>query len=171
MSPEYYFEKSIRIINTKNLQPDSAIRKIKKYDIQFFPEGGNLVRQIESKVGFRITDAYGIGLECEGLLMNQNGDTILKFQPLHMGLGNFVFTPATGQSYKALIRFPHGETITKELPAAYASGYVISLSKNQASQVALNVRVSDDMEDEDIFLVVHGQRSILPAKTGRLDQS
>ena len=166
--PEYYFEKSIRIINTKNLQPDSAIRKIKKYDIQFFPEGGNLVRQIESKVGFRITDAYGIGLECEGLLMNQNGDTILKFQPLHMGLGNFVFTPSTGQSYKALIRFSHGETITKELPAAYASGYVISLSKNQASQVALNVRVSDDMDDEDIFLVVHGQRSILPAKTGRL---
>ncbi len=166
--PEYYFEKPIRIINTKNLQPDSTFRKIKKYDIQFFPEGGNLVRQIESKVGFRITDAYGRGLECEGLLMNQNGDTILKFQPLHMGLGNFIFTPATGQSYKALIRFPQGETITKELPAAYASGYVISLSKNHSSQVTLNVRVSEDMEDEDIYLVVHGQRSILPAKSGRL---
>ncbi len=166
--PEYYFEKAIRIINTKNLQADSTLRKIKKYDVQFFPEGGNLVRQVESKVGFRVTDAYGRGLQCEGLLMNQNGDTILKFQPLHMGLGNFVFTPVTGQSYKALIRFPDGETITKELPTAYASGYVISLLKNQASKITLNVRVSDDMEDEDIYLVVHGQRSILPGKSGRL---
>jgi hypothetical protein len=168
-SPEYFFEKAIRIINTKNLQSDSTLRKIKKYDVQFFPEGGNLVRQVESKVAFRITDSYGRGLPCDGLLMNQNGDTILRFQPLHMGLGNFVFTPATGQTYKALIRFPQGETVTKELPAAYESGYVINLSKNQASQIALNVQVSEDMEDQDIYLVIHGQHSILPAKSGRLN--
>ena len=168
-SPEYFFEKTIRIINTKNLQTDSTLRKIKKYDVQFFPEGGNLVRQVESKVAFRITDSYGRGLPCDGILMNQTGDTILRFQPLHMGLGNFVFTPATGQTYKALIRFPQGETVTKELPAAYASGYVISLVKNQASRIALNVHASDDMEDQDIYLVVHGQHTVLPAKSGRLN--
>ncbi|HEV3221955.1 MAG TPA: hypothetical protein VGZ90_03715 [Puia sp.] len=166
--PEYFFEKAIRIINTKNLQADSTLRKIKKYDVQFFPEGGNLVQQVESKVAFRITDAYGRGLEYEGLLMNLNGDTILRFQPSHKGLGNFVFTPAAGQSYKALVRFPQGESITKDLPSAYTSGYVISLSKNQSSKIVLNVHVSDDMEDQDIYLVIHGQRSILPAKSGRL---
>ncbi|HEY4937152.1 MAG TPA: hypothetical protein VII44_11255, partial [Puia sp.] len=166
--PEYFFEKAIRIINPKNLQPDSTIAKIKKYDIQFFPEGGNLVQQIETKVGFRITDGYGRGLACEGLLMNQNGDTVLRFQPLHKGLGNFIFTPAVGQSYKALIRFPQGESVIKELPPAYSSGYVINLSKNQASQVVVTVHISADLDDQDIFVIVHGQHSILPVKTGRL---
>ncbi len=67
--PEYFFEKAIRIINhERTCKPDSTIAKIKKYDVQFFPEGGNLVQQIESKVGFRITDAYGRGLECDGLI-------------------------------------------------------------------------------------------------------
>jgi hypothetical protein len=166
--PEYFFEKAIRIINPKNLKTDSTIAKIKKYDVQFFPEGGNLVQKIESKVGFRITDAYGMGLECDGLIMNQAGDTVLKFRPLHMGLGNFVFTPELGQSYKALVRFPHGETITKELPAAYASGYTINLSRNQSSQIVATVHASGDLNDQDIFVVVHGQHNRLPVKNGKL---
>ena len=114
--PEYFFEKAIRIINPANLQPDSSITKLKRYDIQFFPEGGNLVQNIQGKVAFRITDAYGRGLECEGFLLNAAGDTVLNFHPLHLGLGNFFFTPAEGQSYKALIRFPHGEEVTRDLP-------------------------------------------------------
>jgi len=97
-SPDYYFEKPIRIINPQNLQPDPALSKTKHYDIQFFPEGGNLVQQLESRVGFRITDAFGKGLECEGIILNSKGDTILKFSPLAMGLGNFIFTPVAGES-------------------------------------------------------------------------
>jgi hypothetical protein len=166
--PEYFFEKPIRIINTKNLIPDSTYTKIKKYDIQFFPEGGNLLQEIQSKVGFRITDVFGKGLECNGLLINQNGDTVLRFQPLHKGLGNFDFTPVAGQSYKAIIRFPNGESITKELPSVYASGYAVSLSKNQGSQVTLTVHVSADLGDPNVFLVIHGQHTAMPVKSGRL---
>ncbi len=166
--PDYFFEKAIRIINPKNLSPDSTIVKLKKYDAQFFPEGGNLVQEIESKVGFRVTDAYGKGLVFEGMILNRNGDTVARFRPLHMGLGNFMMTPAQGQSYKAVIRFPQGETITKDLPAPYASGYVISLSKTNDAKVTLNVHSTTDIDDQDVYLVVHGQRGILPVKTGKL---
>jgi hypothetical protein len=167
-SAEYFFEKAIRIINPKNLQHDSTITKLKRYDVQFFPEGGNLVQQIETKVAFRVTDAYGSGLDCDGMLMNQTGDTILKFHPLHMGLGNFTFTPLTGQTYKAIVRFPKGESVTKELPAVNPNGYVMNLTKNTAGQIVLSVHGSPDLDDLDVYLVIHGQHGMLPVKKGRL---
>src|SRR5450631_110754 len=164
--PECFFEKAIRIINPLNLQSDSSIVKIKRYDIQFFPEGGNLVQNIQSKLAFRITDAYGRGLDCEGFLMNANGDTVLNFRPKHLGLGNFLFTPAAGQSYKALIRFPGGEEVTKGLPNVYAQGWVMSLSKRSDGQLAVTLHVSPGQDAGSVHLFIHGSHSALPVKTG-----
>ena len=126
------------------------------------------MQQIESKVGFRITDAYGHGLECEGLLLNSNADTVLKFHTLHKGLGHFVFTPVAGQTYKALIRFPQGETVLKELPSAYPSGYVLHLSKNGEGMVTATVHVTADLAGQKIFFAVNGQRTLLPVRSGTL---
>jgi len=56
--PGYYFEKPITIINTLKSPPrHPAISR--NYDIQFFPEGGNLVQGIQSKVAFKIVDQAG----------------------------------------------------------------------------------------------------------------
>ena len=160
--PEYFFEKPIQIINPQNLEPDSAIFRKNKYDIQFFPEGGNLVEEIESKVGFRVTDAYGKGLDFEGTLINSNGDTITKFRPANMGLGNFIFKPLADQVYKAIIRFPNGEEITRELPVPYKSGYVMNLFNTDEENIHIRVLASPDLNMKDIYLFVHGHRDALP---------
>src|SRR5450432_141879 len=166
--PDNFFEKAIRIINPQNLQADSGLAKTNRYDVQFFPEGGNLVQNIESKMAFRITDAYGRGMDCEGVLLNANGDTVLQFHPLHKGLGSFLFTPAPDQLYKALIRFAHGEQVTKILPPAYPDGYVMHISKTGDGQISVTLRVSPDLDGENIYLFVHGSQSTLPVKTGKL---
>ncbi len=167
-SPDYYFEKAIRITRPQNGQPDSAISKTKHYDIQFFPEGGNLVQQIESRVAFRITDAHGRGLEFNGILINGNKDTILKFHPANRGLGNFLFTPAPGQTYKAIIRFPGGEEVVKELPAAYPDGYTLSLSKTNEEKINVHMNASSSLDGEDVYLFVHGSHSCLPVEKNKL---
>jgi hypothetical protein len=166
--PECFFEKAIRIINPSNLQPDSSIANNKRYDIQFLPEGGNLVQNIQSKIAFRITDAYGRGLDCEGFLLNSSGDTLLHFHPRRFGLGNFLFTPTAGQSYKALIRFPQGEDVTRDLPAVYAQGYVMSLSKRSDGRLSVIVHVSPGQDEGAIYLFTHGSHSALPVKTAEL---
>ena len=167
-SPDYYFEKDIRIINPQNLQPEPLSSKTKKYDIQFFPEGGNLVQQLESKVGFRITDAYGMGLECDGTIVSSSGDTVLHFRPLAMGLGHFVFTPASGHSYKAIIHFPQGGQVVKELPDAYAKGFVLSVLKENESQITVRVKSSAGFDAQDVYLFVHGSHQSLPVKKQKL---
>jgi hypothetical protein len=167
-SPDYYFEKPIRIINPQNLQPEHGLSKTKHYDIQFFPEGGNLVQQVESRVGFRITDAFGKGLECEGTILNSRGDTLLKFSPLTMGLGNFIFIPAVGESYRALIRFPTGEQVTKDLPASNTEGFVLNVTKTDSSQIAIRVKSSAGLDAQDIYLFMQGSHQSLPVKKEKL---
>ena len=163
-SPDYYFEKGIRIINPQNLQPEPASSRSKQSDIQFFPEGGNLVQQLESKVGFRITDAYGQGLACEGAILNSAGDTVLHFHPLALGLGHFVFTPAPNQTYKAIIRFPQGNQVLKELPDVYANGFVMSVLKEKESQITVRVKSSASLDQQDVYLFVHRQLSFPAGK-------
>jgi hypothetical protein len=153
--PDLYFEKTIRIVNTKNLEPDSTIGKTKLYDVQFFPEGGNLVQGIESRVAFRVTDSYGRGQMFNGTLIGSDHDTILKFHPAQMGIGHFDFLPAAGENYKAVINFPNGDQFVKELPVSFAGGYVMHLSKQPGGQISIRVRISPGIRDQKLYLFIH----------------
>jgi hypothetical protein len=167
-SPDYFFEKAIRILNPKELQTEPVVSKTKHYDLQFFPEGGNMVQDIETRVGFRITDAYGKGLDGEGILLNQNGDTVLKFHPENHGLGSFIFTPAAGKTYEAIVHLPRGEQVRKQLPPCYQSGYVMDVSRTVDSEIVAHVHVSPDLDGQDIYLFVHGSHESQPVKKQHL---
>lgn len=156
---DYFFEKLIRIANPQKLEADSLQSKKKEIDIQFFPEGGNLVQDLESKVGFRITDAYGKGLEFKGELLNSNQEIVLKFGSSQRGIGHFIFTPLTGQTYHAVVHFPGGDQIMKELPAIYSGGYVMNLSRTADRQVAIRVKLSSNLQDNNVYLFIHNRAS------------
>ncbi len=165
---ESFFEKPIRILNPNLLENDSVTAKLKGYDIQFFPEGGNLVQNLVNKVGFRMTDRSGKGQDFESLLMSSNGDTILRFRPLHLGLGNFTFLPVPGQVYRAIIQVPNGKQIVKELPVPYPSGLIMNIKKNTDSEVVVKVDASTDMDIQMVYLFVHSTRTALPVKKEQL---
>jgi hypothetical protein len=166
--PDYFFEKAIQIINPQNLSTDTAIAPKTRPDIQFFPEGGNLVQNIESRVGFRVTNAYGRGLDFDGAIITSNGDTVTKFRPLNMGLGNFILKPLKDQLYKAVIRFPNGEEVTRELPIAYQSGYVMNLSKMGEENINIRIQASPDLGMQEIYLFVHSSHGSLPVSSEQL---
>ena len=166
--PEYFFEKPIRIINPRDLSKEQISSKAKRYDIQFFPEGGNLVQKIKSKVAFRMVDDHGRGLEGTGTLINSKGDTILRFSIFHTGIGNFSFTPEEGQHYKAIIRLPDGEELTRDLPSVYTSGYVMGLSGSPHKGLDVHISVSPELEGQEIYLFVHGNHTSLPLKAAQM---
>jgi len=139
-SPEFYFEKNITVVNTlstivKSIQPTREL-----YDIQFFPEGGNLVQEIQSKVAFRVVGSNGHGINFAGTIVNENKEVIVSFHPAKFGLGNFLFTPETGHSYKAIIRPDGKDSIVRELPFIYAEGNVLSLSDNEDGTLIVKIR-------------------------------
>ncbi|MBS1598065.1 MAG: hypothetical protein JST75_07550 [Bacteroidetes bacterium] len=156
---DYFFEKPITIINSQKIPDAGAAQQSIKYDIGFYPEGGNLVAGIQSKIGFRVTDQYGVGQDFQGLLIDNN-DTILKFMPSKFGIGHFNFTPAARHTYKALIRLTDGKTEIKDLPAVNDAGYVMHLSEaGDQLRISLQSNVASQA-NQPVYLFAHTRGSI-----------
>ncbi len=156
-SPEFFFESRLTVINTLkklNITKSDSIA----YDARFYPEGGNLVNSLESKVAFHVVAENGKGLDCKGIVYDQNNDSITSFRPLRFGMGHFSFTPVKGNSYKAIIQTDDGKTITRALPSAYESGYVMKL--NPSTDGTIRVTVHSRNNNEFIFLLVHTRQVI-----------
>ena len=159
---DFFFEKPITIINTIKTEPINATSKAQNsYDIQFFPEGGNLVNGIESTVGFRAVDQFGRGYDLAGVVANNNSDTILSFQSTKFGIGNFKFTPISGIAYKAFFRLPNGDVVIKELPQPFNEGYVMHLHKAAEDKIHITVKTSKNLTGQNVYLFVHSRQQII----------
>jgi hypothetical protein len=158
-SPDYYFEKAITVLNPLKTPENIAKETGSNYDIQFFPEGGNLVSGIASKVAFKALGKNGLGVAFTGAIVDQHNDTVARFKPLKFGMGNFLFTPAANNTYKAVVKF-NTDVITKSLPEVNSQGYVMKLTDNGA-QIDITVKGTDG----NIYLFAHTRQIIKAAES------
>lgn len=135
----YYFEKNITIVNTLkplNLPLKAAARR---FDLQFFAEGGNLVNGIESRVAFKLSDQSGKSSGFTGIVTDAEGTEVAKLEPFRFGMGSFVLKPVGGQSYKATITTEDGTTLTQSLPLVRETGYVLRTEEDDKGNLTLLV--------------------------------
>ena len=168
-SPDYFFNKNISIVNSllkpENIQSDKA--SATRYDVQFFPEGGQIIENLPGKVAFRAIDNQGKGLDFNGTLVDQNNAVLLRFKPLKFGIGSFSFIPESGKTYRALIELP-GEKISREIPIA-KTGYVIQLSDNQNDKLKLSVQTNGISANQKVHLFVHTRQVKIMKVSADLD--
>ena len=108
---------------------------VRKFDIQFLPEGGNSVRNVFSKIAFVAVDDEGHPLDVSGWIGDESGDTVTDFHSIHDGMGAFTYIPREGKIYYAHIFSALGSKDVA-LPAAQPDGVVI-----QAKVVPEGVKV------------------------------
>jgi hypothetical protein len=102
-------------------------------DVQFLPEGGNLVNGLPARVAFKAISTDGLGVDIKGSISNNKGEEIAQINTQHLGMGVFTFTPQSGDTYKANIIYPDGTKGSVTLPKAVDNGYVlkvVELGKN-----------------------------------------
>ncbi|QNE39757.1 hypothetical protein F1C16_09415 [Hymenobacter sp. NBH84] len=113
------------------------------YDAQFFPEGGQLVQGLPSKIGFKLTDRQGQGVAARGVVVDQVGQQVAEFTTLRFGMGSFEFTPVLGSAaYTAVLTLHSGEVLRRPLPAAQPTGYTLRLLDETPTQLRLVVRAA-----------------------------
>ncbi len=158
-SPDFYFEKNIKLVNTLTKpEKKQALNEELNYDIQFFPEGGNMVESLPAKLAFRAIDSQGKGIDFQGTLVDENNNRLLSFKPLRFGIGSFVFTPESDKSYKVLIEIPGSKTIVKDLPAA-KTGYVLQLENAGKEQVKVKIQANEGSSNQHLVLFVHTRQN------------
>jgi hypothetical protein len=110
-----------------------------KADVQFFPEGGNMLNGVSNKVAFKAIGTNGLGLNIKGVVINSNGNEVAKLGSSHLGMGVFEFTPQAAETYRAEVVFPDGSKSAINLPAAVNNGYVLKVSESGPDNIRLTI--------------------------------
>ena len=164
--PDWFFEKNITVINVRRTSEAAPPDSSANYRVAFFPEGGNLVENLTSRVAFRITDRFGKGLDCAGVVTRDDQDTIVLCKPYKFGIGSFSLKPETGHHYRAIFRLADGTAIQSLLPAAYKDGMVMTVSDRDSSHYRVDIQSSTDASP--VYLAVINRGSLRQVQTGTL---
>lgn len=150
--PEVFFEKQITIVNPLNAP--AIVKDVKgSDDLQFFPEGGDMVAGISSRVAFKATDRYGKGISLNGVIVNDRNEQVATFETKKFGMGSFIFTPAANMRYKALVTTEGRDLLVRDLPVVKKQGFVLALTSTTAR---LDLRINTSMAtQDDVYLFVH----------------
>ncbi|RSK30257.1 MG2 domain-containing protein [Hymenobacter metallilatus] len=166
-SPEFYFHAPVTFVNTLQASGVVSTLDTTAYDVQFFPEGGNLVRGVPSKVAFKVSSRTGQSVAVEGTVLDGQGQTQASFRTLKFGMGSFNLTPATTAPYTAVLKLPNGRLLTRQLPAAFADGYVLRLTEADAQHLRLTVQAPGH-NAETVYLLGHARQRLALATTAPL---
>ena len=121
--------KPIQIITTSKLTKKITPPTI-SYSLTFFPEGGDMVEDVSSRVAFKATDQDGTPISVSGNIITETGKKITAFTTVHNGMGFFLITPVPGEKYKATWKDKKGIAHETALPVAKEQGLVLSISNS-----------------------------------------
>lgn len=114
-------------------------------DVQFFPEGGNLVSGIRTKVAYKAISSSGLGIDIKGTITEGNGTVpVVSFNSQHLGMGYFYLTPEAGKSYKANIDFPDGTHGSYDLPRTMDDGIDLAVYNNNPDSLFIKISSNND---------------------------
>jgi len=158
--PSYYFHKDLAVFNSIKAEETLAAADEKKYAVQFFPEGGNLVMGMKSKIAFKAVDNVGKKFNFRGSIIGISGDTVARFSPAKDGIGTFYFKPAQLQAYKVSITPVNEKSFLVQFPEVFERGTVMLTTMGADS--VLNISVQSNLESEGNYtLFVHsGHRTV-----------
>ena len=147
---DFIFQKDIEIIDvfapndkpktTKSIPLESKtakkeVTKPNPFRIDFFPEGGSLLENVASVVGFKAVDANGKPITIKGEIYDSNNELVTVFESVHDGMGKLQMVPMKGKKYYAKIKTSTGLELRQELPSVLKQGYLVSFRAIKARNI------------------------------------
>jgi|GEM_PF-1038032 len=136
------FVQEINILNNTSVKQTTSK---KNYDVQFFPEGGYLLENVENTIGVKSL-LNGKGIDYSGRITNTKNQEVASFKSQYLGMTkcNFFYEP--NETYTAIVTI--NDTIIKiKLPAAQQNGILLNLDNNAAEHIKLNLKTNKNSAD------------------------
>jgi hypothetical protein len=150
----FFFQKRLIIGNV--MEETELVAKKENnttFDVQFFPEGGNMLVGVRGKIGVKAVSSNGFGANLTGQILNQKKEKVAVFTTERFGIGAFALLPQPGEHYTAVVTLTNGEEKSFKLPEALESGYSFAVN---AINDNVSIRVSaskDKMGTKEMFVV------------------
>ena len=114
---------------------------LKKLNVEFYPEGGDLIAGLPNRVYFQVRTTLGKPADLKGRLFEDGNALPVAVATLHddkepgvnQGEGKFEFTPKAGKKYELQIDSPIGITKRVALPDVKPDGVTLSVPDGVAS--------------------------------------
>lgn len=151
-SVDYFFHKEIKIWQANEAEANTPER-IDKLDLQFFPEGGELIAGLRNRVAFKAVGSDGLGLKVKGKLVDDQNQTITTFESNIFGMGSFLFTPDTKARYEAVVE---QSPFTFGLPEARETGTNMIVTNN-SDMADIVVRIQTNEQTKNAISYVLAQ--------------
>ncbi|MBO0932096.1 TonB-dependent receptor plug domain-containing protein [Fibrella aquatilis] len=146
-SEDWYFSKPIDLLRTapSNRPASSPAALTAQPDVQFLPEGGQLVTGLMGRLALKAVSASGVGIDVDGFVLNSKKDTVVGFRSEYLGMGSFPLMPEAGETYTAFARpLGTGPYAAYPLPTIVESGYTLQVD-NLGNKDNIRVFVSHNM--------------------------
>ena len=172
---DFHAIRKIRIIDNirsfrENQIRDASTGKLMAFNV--FPEGGNLVDGLPSRVAFKAVDEFGQPFKTAGVLY-QNDEPMLDFKSVHAGMGSFNFVPNAKDKYYIKIDGAPNDSIFL-LPKVFEEGITMKLVEKRIDKLVFSISRSNALLNEQLYFrlqmrgTTYGLATVGPGKTTRL---
>ena len=125
-----------------------------RLSLRFFPEGGQLVQGVRSRVAFKAESSRDGNVSVSGVLASKEGQELARIETLHDGMGRFEYTPS---DRPAVVQVDYqGRTYKFKLPEALSSGYVMAVD-NSGGQITVQVAANAQTPRDTLAVFVSHQ--------------
>lgn len=90
-------------------------------DVQFMPEGGNMIAGLLNKIALKAIGEDGMGINVSGIIVDSKNREVGEFKSAHNGMGNFRMVPLSNEVYRAQVKYG-GNIKTVTLPRVNEKG-------------------------------------------------
>ena len=113
---------SIASDSSKYNQNRPEHEKLRKVNVLFYPEGGNMVSGLPCRVAFKAVDGNGVGINGKLTVVSADGSKIVT-ESGHEGMGSFEFIP--DKKHSDVTYEYNGKRYSFALPSAKNNGYTM----------------------------------------------
>ncbi len=131
--------------DTAKLSIPVILNRAENTDVQYLPEGGNLVAGILTKVGFKAIGEDGKSTEITGKVLNSKQLEVATFKSVHKGIGVFEMTPQTGETYTAQVTLPGNVVKSYPLPAVNPTGTAMRINPKGKDSLEIVLTATPDL--------------------------
>ncbi len=125
-------------IFTEQIAKKDIVFTDEQFDFQFLPEGGHIVANTLSNVGFKVINNQGKGVAVSGIVYDENKKQVASFEGNPLGMGKFLFQPKPNHQYTAEIKLENGTILTEILPKAKETGISMIVNNPFPDKIIIN---------------------------------
>lgn len=118
---------------------------IENIDLQFFPEGGDLINNFNNTIAFKALAENGEPADVSGEIIDANGNKITSFESAHDGMGILEFIPKNTAFYLAKICSPYEST--QPIPIHFSRSNRCKLSIPNITHESIDVHILGNLEE------------------------